>query len=80
MAIGLLKEILIGGVLILPTRELYQYLTDRVGNFRELVPYFLMWEALNIKEGFLAVIAVEHDHASTDVPRIEKGTNGRAMV
>ncbi|MFO7970852.1 MAG: hypothetical protein R6U40_03785 [Desulfobacterales bacterium] len=80
MSVGLLKEILIGGVLILPTRELYQYLTDRIGNFRELVPYFPMWKALNIKEGFLAVIAVEHDHASTDVPRIEKGTNGRAMV
>ena len=37
-------------------------------------------EALNIEEGFLAVIAVEHDHSSIDVPRIEKGTNGRAMV
>ncbi|MCD6298737.1 MAG: restriction endonuclease [Deltaproteobacteria bacterium] len=80
MSIGLLKEILIGGALILPTRELYQYLTARVGNFRELAPYFPMWKALNIKEGFLAVIAVEHDHASTDAPRIEKGTNGRAMV
>lgn len=80
MSVGLLKEILIGGVLILPTRELYQYLTDRVGNFRELAPYFPMWKALNIKVGFLAVIAVEHDHASIDVPRIGKGTNGRAMV
>jgi hypothetical protein len=80
MAIGLLKGMLIGGVLILPTRELYRYLTDRVGNFRELVPYFPMWKALELKEGFLAIIAVEHDNASTDVPRITKGTNGRAMV
>ena len=80
MSIGLLKKILIGGVLILPTRELYQYLTDRVGNFRELAPYFPMWKALNIEEGLLAIIAVEHDYTSTGVPRIEKGTNGRAMV
>src|SRR5438093_11498594 len=30
----------IGGVLVLPTRKLYAYLTDRVGNFEELTPYF----------------------------------------
>jgi Restriction endonuclease BamHI len=80
MALGIIKGILIGGILILPTRELYQYLTDRVGNFRELAPYFPMWKALRCDEGFLAVIAVEHDDASTEVPRIRKGTNGRALV
>jgi hypothetical protein len=80
MAMGLLKGILIGGVLILPTRDLYQYLTDRVGNFRELAPYFPLWRAININEGFLAVIAVEHDAVSLDVPRIGKGTNGRARA
>jgi len=36
MALGILKKILIGGALIVPTREMYNYLTDRVGNFREL--------------------------------------------
>ncbi len=80
MALGILRGILIGGILILPTRELYQYLTDRVGNFRELAPYFPMWKALHCEEGFLAVIAVEHDQTSTDVPRIPKGTNGRALL
>ena len=80
MALGILKGVLIGGALILPTREFYQYLTDRVGNFRELAPYFSMWKALKCDEGFLAVIAVEHDYASTDVPRIPKGTNGRHLV
>jgi hypothetical protein len=39
MALGILKDILIGGVLILPTRKMYSYLTDRVGNFPELAPY-----------------------------------------
>ncbi|MBI4774122.1 MAG: hypothetical protein HY788_08075 [Deltaproteobacteria bacterium] len=80
MAVGLLKKQLTGGILILPTREFYQYLTDRVGNFRELAPYFPMWRALNIDDGFLAIIAVEHDYASADAPRIPKGTNGRAVV
>lgn len=80
MAVGLLKGLLIGGILILPTRDLYQYLTDRVGNFRELAPYFPMWKSLVVEEGFLAIIAVEHDHASTSVPRIGKGTDGRALV
>lgn len=80
MALGILKGLLIGGILVLPTRELYQYLTDRVGNFRELAPYFPLWKALKCDEGFLAIIAVEHDNASTDVPRIPKGTNGRHIV
>lgn len=40
MALGILKSLLIGGILILPTRDLYQYLTDRVGNLPELEPYF----------------------------------------
>jgi len=77
MALGILKGILIGGLLVLPTRELYQYLTDRIGNFRELAPYFPLWRSLKCKEGYLGVLAVEHDFASTDVPRIPKGTNGR---
>jgi hypothetical protein len=80
MAIGLLKEIIIDGVLILPTRELYQHLTDRIGNFCELAPYFPMWKAISIKEGLLAVIAVEHNYASADVERFRNGTSGRAMV
>lgn len=80
MAIGLLDKKLAGGVLVLPTRKMYNFLTDRIGNFRELAPYFPMWKALNIDKGFLAIIAVEHDAESFDVPRIEKGTDGRAMV
>jgi hypothetical protein len=80
MALGILKGLLIGGILILPTRDLYQYLTDRVGNLPELEPYFPLWRALDVEEGLLGVIGVEHDSASTDVPRIPKGTNGRHFV
>jgi hypothetical protein len=79
MALGILKKVLIGGVLILPTRAMYKYLTDRVGNFPELEPYFPLWQALKTEEGLLEVIAIEHDGVSQTVPRIPKGTDGRAL-
>lgn len=79
MALGILKGVLIGGVLIVPTREMYHYLTDRVGNLLELEPYFPLWKSLNVGEGLLAVMAVEHDAVSRNVQRIEKGTDGRAL-
>lgn len=80
MALGLLRGVLIGGVLILPTREMYKYLTDRVGNLAELEPYFKLWASLPIENGLLAVVAIEHDGVSKDVPRIPKGTDGRALT
>ena len=79
MALGIMKRTLIGGALILPTREMYQYLTDRIGNFRELSPYFPLWKSLHVEEGLLLVIAIEHDAVSDKAPRIKKGTNGRAL-
>lgn len=80
MAIGLLKGQLIGGLLVLPTRKMYLYLTDRVGNFAEIEPYLTLWKSLNVNEGVLGIIKVEHDGVSKAVPRIPKGTNGRALV
>lgn len=80
MALGIIKDILIGGALILPTRKMYNYLTDRVGNFPELSPYFPLWKSLPVKEGLLAIIAIEHDSVSKTVERIPKGTDGRATV
>lgn len=79
MALGLLEGKLAGGVLIVPTRSLYFYLTDRIGNLRELKPYFAMWRSLPVDTGVLAVIAVEHDAASSEVQPIAKGTDGRAL-
>lgn len=79
MALGILKKVLIGGALILPTRAMYKYLTDRVGNFPELEPYFPLWHAIKVEEGLLEVIAIEHDAVSQSVPRIPKGTDGRAL-
>ncbi|MBI3969856.1 MAG: hypothetical protein HY332_01085 [Chloroflexi bacterium] len=80
MAMGLLGGHISAGVLVLPTRALYRYLTDRVGNYQELEPYFPLWSALSIKDGYLGVVAVEHDATSTEVPRITKGTDGRALI
>jgi hypothetical protein len=79
MALAIINQVLVGGILILPTRGMYRYLTDRVGNFPELAPYFPLWRSLRVTKGFLAVVAVEHDAASKHVPRIPKGTNGRAL-
>jgi hypothetical protein len=79
MALGILRKVLIGGALILPTRVMYRYLTDRIGNFPELEPYFPLWRSLKVEEGFLVIIAIEHDAVSSSVPRIPKGTNGRAL-
>jgi len=80
MALGIIKDILIGGAMILPTRKMYNYLTDRVGNFPELMPYFPLWKSLNVDDGLLAVIAIEHDAVSKEVERIPKGTDGRALL
>jgi Restriction endonuclease BamHI. len=80
MSIGLLEGKIIGGVLILPSRAFYRFLTDRVGNFAEIEPYFPMWRSLPVENGILAVIEIEHDRISKSVRRIKKGTDGRALV
>lgn len=78
LAMGLLNGVLAAGFLITPTRKMYYYLTQRVGNFEELSPYFPIWRSAPITEGLLGVIAVEHDDVSKMVPRFPKGTDGRA--
>ena len=80
MALGLLKKKLIGGTLVVPTRDFYYYLTDRIGNWDELVPYLDLWKSIPIENGVLEIVVVEHDGTSYSVPRIPKGTDGRANV
>ncbi|MDC0764941.1 hypothetical protein POF51_29910 [Brevibacillus sp. AG] len=80
---GILNGKLIGGVLILPSREMYEYLTDRVGNFRELSPYFNVWSKAryDVAEGYVGVIEIEHDGTTNDEKvKLTKGTDGRALV
>lgn len=54
----------------------FPYLTDRIGNYEELVPYFNLWWNVNIEKGFLEIISIEHDGLSDDAPIIEKGKDG----
>lgn len=79
MALGLLKGKLACGTLIVPSRKFYKFLTDRIGNFDELEPYLDLWRSLPCEEGVLEIVEVEHDAESFDVPRIPKGTDGRAL-
>lgn len=76
IALGMIENVLIGGILILPSRSMYNYLTDRVGNFQELRPYFNAWRNMNIENGYLAVFEIEHDVTDSESPLIPKGTDG----
>lgn len=81
MVMGVLHETLLGGVLVLPSRDFYKFLTDRIGNFQELEPYFPVWKSIDTnKRGVLTVIEVSHDRVCHNVPFIKKGTDGRALV
>jgi len=80
MVLGLLRRVFLGAALVLPSRKLYPYLTDRIGNYEELEPYFDVWRAMQIREGFLAIFVIEHDQVNSNVPTIAKGTDGRALV
>lgn len=79
MVLGLMKGVIQAGVLVVPSRKMYKFLTDRVGNFAELEPYLDVWKAIPIKNGVLKIIVIEHDAESKSVPRIKKGTDGRAL-
>jgi hypothetical protein len=79
MALGLLQGKLVAAVLVVPSRALYRFLTDRVGNWDELVPYLDLWKSIPCKQGVLEIVVIEHDAESSEAPRIRKGTDGRAI-
>lgn len=68
-----------GGVLALPVRAMQRYLTDRVGNFEELEPYFRFWARYPVANGVLRIYGVSHDQFDNDVPHLPKGKSGRAL-
>ena len=78
MAIGLMRGKLFGAILVVPSRKLYRWLTDRIGNFDELVPYLELWKSVPCKNGVLEIVVIEQDEESASVPRIPKGTDGRS--
>ena len=79
MALGLLSGSLVAGILVIPSRKLYPFLTDRIGNYDELKPYFPLWSSTPCQEGVLEILVIEQDAESFEVPRIPKGTDGRAV-
>jgi hypothetical protein len=70
--------IIAAGTLVLPSRKLYAYLTDRIGNYRELEPYLKLWKSVPCQKGILEIVVIEQDAVSYDVPKIPKTTAGRA--
>jgi hypothetical protein len=82
LAIALEAGAINAGVLIVPSRDLYEHLTDRIGNIRELAGYLPLWKAVgaNVTNGLLAITVVEHDEltADTKVPYLKVGNDGRA--
>lgn len=80
MAMGLMQGKIVAGFLVVPTRAMYKYLTDRIGNYSELVPYLPLWKSIQVTEGLLQIVVIEHDAVDVNVPRIPKGTDGRAVV
>jgi hypothetical protein len=72
-----------GGSLV-PSFHLYPHLTDRIGNIKELQPYFYFWRSVGqlISKGLLAVIEVEQDglFKSTNMRDfIPTGEDGNAL-
>lgn len=82
LALALSAGIIQIGVLIVPSRDLYEHLTDRVGNIGELSGYLSMWENLKstVFRGLFVITVVEHDELSNDesLEFLPAGRDGRA--
>jgi Restriction endonuclease BamHI len=82
LVLGLIHRAVTGCFLVVPSRALYPYLTDRIGNMEELRAYLPLWNAASAKveEAALRIYAVEHDRTDERVRTIPKGTDGRALI
>jgi hypothetical protein len=76
---GIGRGTLAAGVLVLPMRATARFLTERVGNFEELSPYFEFWQSFPVKSGVLRIYGVAHDELDSAIPYIPKGKDGRAL-
>ncbi|MFI4990579.1 MAG: restriction endonuclease [Solirubrobacterales bacterium] len=82
LVLGLIHGAVMGCILVVPSRALYPYLTERIGNMAELRPYLPLWSAATakLKTATLRIYAVEQDQVDEDAPLIPKGTDGRARI
>ena len=84
ICLALMGELIDAAVVIVPSNKLNVHLTDRVGNIRELQPYFYFWGAFgrSLKKGLLAVVEVEQDDLIKSVDErdfIPRGDDGNAF-
>ena len=82
LVIALASGAIQAGVVIVPSRDCYAQLTERIGNIGELSGYLELWEAAKgrIDRGLLAISVVEHDEVTDDpsVRYLPVGKDGRA--
>lgn len=82
IALAIYKGYFAIGILVVPSRNLYKHLTDRVGNIDELRPYIELWALVgkSIKKGLLKIFVVEHDELMEDssVAYLSRGGDGNA--
>jgi len=78
MAVGLIEKKISGGILVVPSGNMYPWLTDRIGNVEELKPYFPIFSNLKVDRGYYGIIVIEQDELSSNAPLLEKGTDGRS--
>src|SRR6266852_3688277 len=84
LCLALMGGLIDAGVLVVPSFKLYPHLTDRIGNIRELQPYFYFWNRFGtlVERGLLAVVEVEHDELQKSVDQREfvpTGTDGNSL-
>ena len=79
LLLALKLDEIVGGFLVVPSRRLARYLTDRIGNIEELRPYFRLWDDTKLDRGVMQFLVVEHDAESHRVRKIPKMTAGRAL-
>ena len=77
---GLVEDELDFGVHVVPSRAFYNYLTDRVGNIREIEPYLNVFSRIRVPAGkSLLILVVEHDLEDIKAKLIPKGLDGMSI-
>ena len=79
MAIGLMRGVIACGILVVPSRGLYRFSPTASATSTSLLPILTFGGRFPVNPVCWELVVIEHDATSTDVPRIPKGTSGRAL-
>lgn len=78
---GLDEDQLDLGVHVVPSRDFYKYLTDRVGNITELLPYLSVFGKIKLgPKKALVIVVVEQDALDKNAELIPKGLDGMSLA